>query len=51
MSIHYKESSRTTIMMCCQEIQFEYSCRYCEEEMGCYFCDFNLDDKHDCMQD
>jgi hypothetical protein len=51
MSIHYKESDRSTLMACCNEIQFEHSCAYCYERMGCYYCSFDLDTRHDCMQD
>ena len=51
MSLHYIEYPSTSLMGCCNEIMFEYSCRYCDEPMGCYYCDFNLDTKHDCMQD
>jgi len=51
MSIHYRESKRTTLMMCCNEIMFEHICAYCYEPMGCYYCSFDLDTRHDCMQD
>jgi hypothetical protein len=51
MSIHYIESTQSTLMTCCNEIQFEHSCAYCYEPMGCYYCAFDLDTRHDCMQD
>jgi hypothetical protein len=52
MPVHYNMvGSTTTYYSCCQEVQFEYQCRYCHEPMGCYYCSFNMDDKHDCMQD
>ena len=33
---------------CCDSIQFKYVCITCGENAGCYFCDFNPDEKHGC---
>lgn len=52
MIVDYKLINRyTAYFSCCGEIQFEYMCSYCEEPMGCYFCDFDITVKHDCMAD
>jgi hypothetical protein len=37
--------------ICCDEIQFKYQCRYCEEMMGCYFCEFDYSEPCDCQSD
>jgi len=44
---HYRISDRTYLFMCCNEIMFRYTCRKCDEVMGCYYCDFNYDKPHD----
>lgn len=41
----------TKYYACCDHIAFEYACAYCLESMGCYYCTFNLDERHDCMAD
>jgi len=33
---------------CCDEQQFKHICNYCDEPMGCYFCDFDYNERHDC---
>lgn len=33
---------------CCDESQFKYYCESCDEFMGCYFCEFDYTEKHDC---
>ena len=45
---HYRISSNTWLAMCCNEIMFKYTCRKCDEQMGCYYCDFNYDEAHEC---
>lgn len=37
--------------ICCDEIQFKYQCRNCEEMMGCYFCEFDYTEPCDCQSD
>ena len=32
----------------CGEAMFRYYCESCDEFMGCYFCEFDYDEKHDC---
>jgi hypothetical protein len=27
---------------------FKYTCRECGDDMGCYYCDFNYDEAHEC---
>jgi len=34
--------------LCCDEFQFKYYCVKCEEFMGCYFCEFDYNEPHDC---
>jgi hypothetical protein len=36
---------------CCDEFMFRYYCLTCEEFMGCYFCEFDYTEKHDCEVD
>jgi hypothetical protein len=45
---HYLISDRTYLAGCCNEIQFKYTCRKCDELMGCYYCEFNYDEAHKC---
>jgi len=33
---------------CCDEFMFRHYCLTCEEFMGCYFCEFDYTEKHDC---
>jgi hypothetical protein len=33
---------------CCGESQFRYFCKVCDAFAGCYFCDFNYEEPHDC---
>jgi hypothetical protein len=33
---------------CCDSIQFKYLCKTCGLNAGCYFCNFNPDEKHEC---
>ena len=33
---------------CCEETQFKYICKKCGEFMGCYFCEFDYTEPHDC---
>jgi len=35
---------------CCGESQFKYYCKNCEEFMGCYFCEFDYTEKHECEE-
>ena len=52
MTFHYKcTSSKTSLYTCCNEIQFEWACAYCYEPMGCMYCAFDMNVKHDCLQD
>ena len=48
MDRNYIIGSFSYLSMCCNEIQFPYTCRKCGEEMGCYYCDFNYDEAHEC---
>ena len=34
--------------LCCDQSQFVYVCKHCEERMGCYFCEFDYTERHDC---
>ncbi len=45
---YYRISMRSQVMGCCNEIQFIYNCRKCGENMGCYYCEFNYDEAHEC---
>ena len=36
---------------CCDELQFKYQCRVCEEIMGCYFCTFDYSEPCECQYD
>jgi hypothetical protein len=36
---------------CCDEAQFKYQCRVCDEMMGCYFCSFDYSEPCDCQYD
>ena len=52
MTFHYKlKSDSTAWFSCCDEIQFEFMCAYCYEPMGCMYCAFDINVKHDCMAD
>jgi len=52
MPFDYKVKSDSTAMMhCCNEIQFEWMCAHCYELMGCQFCSFDINIRHDCQQD
>ena len=33
---------------CCDESQFKYYCKICDEFMGCYFCEFSYTEPHGC---
>lgn len=35
---------------CCDELQFKHYCLTCDEFMGCYFCEFDYNEKHECEQ-
>ena len=48
---HYRISSNTWLAMCCNEIMFRYTCRKCDEDMGCYYCSFNYDEAHGCASE
>ena len=48
MDRNYIIGSFSYLAMCCNEIQFPYTCRKCDKEMGCYYCDFNYDEAHKC---
>jgi hypothetical protein len=37
--------------ICCDEIQFKYQCRVCDEFMDCYYCSFDYDEPCDCQYD
>ena len=52
MPFDYKlKADSTAHFTCCNEIQFEYMCAYCYEAMGCQFCSFDMNTRHDCNQD
>ena len=34
--------------LCCDEIQFKYVCKKCDETMDCYYCGFDYTEPHDC---
>jgi hypothetical protein len=38
-----------TMIFCCDESQFTHFCIECGDNMGCYFCEFNSNESHDCM--
>lgn len=51
MIIHYEPSNKDMkLFTCCDEIEQELMCVYCQEKMGCYYCDFDTDIKHDCKE-
>ena len=33
---------------CCGEMMFRYYCEKCDEFMGCYFCEFDYTEAHEC---
>jgi hypothetical protein len=43
---HYYITDNTH--MCCDESQFTYICKSCDETMDCYYCGFDYDDPHGC---
>ena len=38
------------LFFCCDEQQFRYVCKKCEEYMGCQFCTFNPYEACDCSE-
>ena len=47
-SVYYDVQDNCIYNHCCDSIQFEYLCITCGENVGCYFCDFDPEKKHDC---
>ena len=41
---HYLIHDDTTY--CCDEFQFRYQCKNCNEFMNCYYCEFDYDEAH-----
>ena len=35
---------------CCGEFMFRYYCVKCDEFMGCYFCEFDYTETHECEE-
>ena len=44
----YRVMDNGVYNLCCDSIQFKYMCKTCGQNAGCYFCDFNPDEKHEC---
>jgi hypothetical protein len=39
------------LFVCCDEHQFRYACKKCDEYMGCQFCSFNPDEPCECEEE
>jgi len=53
MSVISKDANYTVLdeqIYHCDEFQFQYVCNKCEEDMLCYFCEFDYSKPHECEE-